>query len=171
MVALRRWHTTEAVGKIGGAPPSDGTSQFEPMRVDMPKWTDHLQTSSPAPAISLPVKVPHSGIVDGMGMLEERPEFSLLVYDQTQSVLLDQSATGLPSRGSALHASGACRPCAWFWKPAKCQNGQECWHCHLCPEGELKSRKKSKLAMMRSGVHSEQGGQTSERKPSPPYPP
>jgi hypothetical protein len=59
---------------------------------------------------------------------------------------------GTPSHGSALHAAGNCRPCAWYWKPAGCQNGESCGHCHLCPEGELKSRKISKVAMMRLGL-------------------
>mmetsp|Transcript_42154 Transcript_42154/g.106100 ORF Transcript_42154/g.106100 Transcript_42154/m.106100 type:complete len:417 (+) Transcript_42154:61-1311(+) len=49
-----------------------------------------------------------------------------------------------PSHGSVFHARGTCRPCAWFWKPQSCLNGQDCEHCHLCPEGELKSRKKLK---------------------------
>mmetsp|Transcript_19001 Transcript_19001/g.53581 ORF Transcript_19001/g.53581 Transcript_19001/m.53581 type:complete len:291 (-) Transcript_19001:204-1076(-) len=58
----------------------------------------------------------------------------------------------LPSRGSALHGTGKCRPCAWFWKAQGCQNAQECGYCHLCPEGELRSRKKSKVAAMRMGA-------------------
>merc|ERR1712232_375000 len=53
-------------------------------------------------------------------------------------------ADGLPSVGSMFHASGTCKPCAWFWKPASCQNGKNCQHCHLCPEGELKDRKRAK---------------------------
>jgi len=51
-----------------------------------------------------------------------------------------------PSLGSALHASGQCRPCGWFWKLQGCQNGPNCAHCHLCPPGEVKTRKKSKMA-------------------------
>lgn len=190
MVALRLWQSAQSVRQNDGMSPSDSkTCRFEPMRVDMPEWTSRLHTSSPAPAILLPAKVSHSGIADSVGMLKHAVNpphrtaclpsraadaalashvASLLVSDQTQSALFDQSATELPSRGSALHVSGACRPCAWFWKPTKCQNGQECWHCHLCPEGELKSRKKSKLVMMRSSVHSEAGGQTHKSKPSPP---
>lgn len=54
--------------------------------------------------------------------------------------------------GAALHAAGRCRPCAWFWKPAGCMNAEECSYCHLCPEGELKSRKKSKVMAMRMGA-------------------
>mmetsp|Transcript_58003 Transcript_58003/g.168254 ORF Transcript_58003/g.168254 Transcript_58003/m.168254 type:complete len:552 (+) Transcript_58003:77-1732(+) len=57
----------------------------------------------------------------------------------------------LPSLGSVLHASGTCRPCAWFWKSVGCQNGSECQHCHLCPDGELKRRKKVR-ALQRTTV-------------------
>merc|ERR1719230_2295146 len=99
--------------------------------------------------MSTPVKVPHSGIANGETVLLLRHEFSLPASETTQ--LPDQSDTELPSLGSVLHQSGDCRPCGWFWKPGKCQNGQACWHCHLCPEGEIKSRKKTKLMMMRSG--------------------
>jgi hypothetical protein len=57
-----------------------------------------------------------------------------------------------PSHGSTLHRTGACQPCAWFWKPGSCQNGLDCSYCHLCPESELKDRKKSKHAQMRLGL-------------------
>jgi len=59
---------------------------------------------------------------------------------------------GTPSHGSTLHGSGNCRPCAWFWKPGGCQNGKDCGHCHLCPEGEIKTRKKNKTTAMRLGL-------------------
>lgn len=50
------------------------------------------------------------------------------------------------------HGPGHCRPCAWFWKEHGCRNGASCGYCHLCPEGELKSRKKNKVAAMRMGA-------------------
>jgi len=56
----------------------------------------------------------------------------------------------LPSLGSTLHGSGMCRPCAWFWKAQGCENGMECRHCHLCPEGEVKGRRKMKVAVLRT---------------------
>lgn len=56
------------------------------------------------------------------------------------------------NRGSLQHHAGACRPCAWFWKPTGCENGVDCDYCHICPEGELKVRKKSKQAMLRMGL-------------------
>mmetsp|Transcript_80917 Transcript_80917/g.187934 ORF Transcript_80917/g.187934 Transcript_80917/m.187934 type:complete len:392 (+) Transcript_80917:97-1272(+) len=55
-----------------------------------------------------------------------------------------QAPAGLPSHGSALHSMGTCRPCAWFWKPRGCQNGRDCCHCHLCPVGAIKARKKAR---------------------------
>jgi len=58
----------------------------------------------------------------------------------------------LPSPGSALHGTGRCNPCAWFWKPSGCQNGANCQYCHLCPEGELKARKKAKVQAIRMGA-------------------
>jgi len=53
------------------------------------------------------------------------------------------------SVGSALHGTGECKPCSWFYKPGGCQNGSECGHCHLCPEGELLRRKKEKKGLIR----------------------
>lgn len=72
---------------------------------------------------------------------------------------------GMPSRGSALHECGKCKPCAWFYKPGKCWSQQECGYCHLCPEGELKARKKAKVAAMRMGalLPANDGGMTAPR--------
>jgi len=65
--------------------------------------------------------------------------------DQAEAGQANSSTTpDAPSRGSLLHASGQCKPCAWFWKAQGCRNDQNCQHCHLCPEGELKDRKKGK---------------------------
>lgn len=55
-----------------------------------------------------------------------------------------------PSPASALHGTGKCSPCAWYWKPKSCLNAKGCAFCHLCPEGELKNRKKAKLAARRA---------------------
>lgn len=69
----------------------------------------------------------------------------------TRPILLGRM--GSPSVGSSLHGTGKCQPCAWFWKKGRgCQDGINCDHCHLCPEGELKARKKSKIIALRSGA-------------------
>merc|ERR1712228_433162 len=69
--------------------------------------------------------------------------------DESQSSACDPLA-GLPSKGSELHGTGACKPCSWFWKPGGCQNKAECLHCHLCPADEQERRKKAKNLSMRS---------------------
>ena len=60
------------------------------------------------------------------------------------------------SVGAALHGTGECKPCAWFWKPKGCQNGEECRHCHLCPLGEIRQRKKMKDRLAREGGYSQE---------------
>jgi len=55
---------------------------------------------------------------------------------------------------SFLHDAGQCKPCAWFWKSTGCRNGDTCSYCHLCPSGELKTRKKLKVGAMRKGAKS-----------------
>eukprot|EP00931_Biecheleriopsis_adriatica_P103228 TRINITY_DN78093_c0_g1_i1.p1 TRINITY_DN78093_c0_g1~~TRINITY_DN78093_c0_g1_i1.p1 ORF type:complete len:228 (-),score=23.88 TRINITY_DN78093_c0_g1_i1:39-722(-) len=53
------------------------------------------------------------------------------------------------SKGSELHGTGACKPCAWVWKSPGCVNGADCDYCHLCSQDELKLRKKVKLLAIR----------------------
>lgn len=55
-----------------------------------------------------------------------------------------QEQSGADSAGSALHALGECKPCAWFWKPQGCKWGAECFYCHTCQASELRKRKKAK---------------------------
>jgi len=73
------------------------------------------------------------------------PAFKSEQYEDASPVNLPAAPT-LPSVGAALHSSGQCKPCAWFWKPESCQWGAECQHCHLCPIGELRRRKKERQA-------------------------
>jgi len=53
------------------------------------------------------------------------------------------------SVGSTMHELEECRPCAWYWRPQGCDNGQNCRHCHLCPRGALKARRRSKMSSAR----------------------
>jgi len=54
----------------------------------------------------------------------------------------------LPSRGSALHAWKACKPCAFMFQEG-CANKEECEFCHLCEPGERKRRKKERRVQKR----------------------
>jgi hypothetical protein len=90
-----------------------------------------------------------SGYVHPVGQMDKGSDFN-----QAEVVgceLSDQGKQPSSSKGSALHGTGQCRPCAWYWKQGGCQNGAECFHCHMCPEGELKNRKKAKHAAMFHG--------------------
>lgn len=79
-------------------------------------------------------------------------------------VLSTQQWPTWPSRGSALHMSGMCQPCAWFWKPVGCQSASECNFCHVCPDGVLKARKKTKQAMKRMGLLTPKAGDADTHK-------
>merc|ERR1712224_23920 len=54
------------------------------------------------------------------------------------------------SAGSVDHASGQCKPCAFFHqKPNSCANGRSCTFCHLCPPGAMKRVKKERAKWKR----------------------
>jgi len=55
----------------------------------------------------------------------------------------------LPTRGSALHRWGSCKPCAFFHQEG-CKSGPSCEFCHLCDVGARKRRKYERLASMRA---------------------
>jgi hypothetical protein len=69
----------------------------------------------------------------------------LLSEAVSQSVVVSQpvGSPELPSVGSADHASGTCKPCAYFAHSRGCANGLQCQFCHFCPPGELKRRQKA----------------------------
>lgn len=62
----------------------------------------------------------------------------------------DCSPRGEHSVGALLHGTGACKPCAWFWKDQGCHNGLECRHCHMCESGEMKARKRARQLEVRT---------------------
>jgi hypothetical protein len=78
------------------------------------------------------------------------PGLDDISWAQMQHSGLQLASLSVPNPGSMLHGSGMCSPCAWYWKPKSCQNEMECQFCHLCPDGELKARRKAKVASMRN---------------------
>lgn len=56
----------------------------------------------------------------------------------------------LDSLRVALHASGGCEPCAWYWKPQGCFHGRLCKRCHLCPQDEIAKRRRAKKELFRT---------------------
>eukprot|EP00440_Ansanella_granifera_P035157 gb/GFBE01038131.1/.p1 GENE.gb/GFBE01038131.1/~~gb/GFBE01038131.1/.p1 ORF type:complete len:282 (+),score=74.69 gb/GFBE01038131.1/:1-846(+) len=71
------------------------------------------------------------------------------------------------SKGGQLHGTGNCKPCAWFWRPQGCSNGEECGHCHLCSAAELKARKKAKKSASQR-VRAAAGTQVEQVQPNQP---
>lgn len=53
------------------------------------------------------------------------------------------------SKGSALHAEGACKPCGFLWTVRGCVKAQNCHCCHLHDKDWRKARRKEKA---RAGV-------------------
>lgn len=51
----------------------------------------------------------------------------------------------LPSVGSAGHADGTCKRCAFFPK-GRCKNGEDCTHCHFEHPKPLRSRRRKRCA-------------------------
>jgi len=81
-----------------------------------------------------------------MAYFQEEPALAEVKKSCLPSIAaaIPAGAAGVPSVGSHLHATGMCKPCAWYWKPQGCNNGADCLHCHLCPPGEHAARRKAK---------------------------
>jgi len=78
--------------------------------------------------------------------------------------------TGFPSRGSKNHGKihedngrPKCKPCVWFWKPSGCSRGWACNYCHMCPEVEVRERKKLKQLELSAKVRQWRGLQCNSR--------
>eukprot|EP00931_Biecheleriopsis_adriatica_P124761 TRINITY_DN9994_c0_g1_i1.p1 TRINITY_DN9994_c0_g1~~TRINITY_DN9994_c0_g1_i1.p1 ORF type:complete len:353 (-),score=89.19 TRINITY_DN9994_c0_g1_i1:114-1172(-) len=79
-----------------------------------------------------------------------------LATEAQPGLLADSSLEGLPSVGSAGHAAGNCKPCAFFHTKG-CGSGASCSFCHLCGPGEKKRRQKEKKQAFKSAAASEAG--------------
>jgi len=69
----------------------------------------------------------------------------------------------LPSVGSAGHADGSCKPCA-FAHAGRCANGPGCSFCHLCGPDERKRRRREKLQASKAGRESRREAGASDRQ-------
>ncbi|CAJ1374561.1 unnamed protein product [Effrenium voratum] len=96
-----------------------------------------------------PFKLSEGGLLDQLAMEKREQRRGAQRTLSLRRELLD-AARIVPSEGSKLHGSGLCRPCAWFWKPKGCENGKDCRHCHLCPQEEIKNRRKVKQMLLQN---------------------
>jgi len=67
------------------------------------------------------------------------------------------------SKGGQLHGTGNCKPCAWYWRPQGCANGEDCGHCHQCSAAELKARKKAKKSASQRVAPAEPAGDSNQQ--------
>lgn len=93
--------------------------------------------------------------VDGKHNEDTAPVCDTTAEVRRPRVTLELSTALLPSAGAALHGDQQCTACAWFWKPQGCANGLDCQYCHLCPQGEIRRRRKIKNAALRAKAASE----------------
>jgi len=93
-----------------------------------------------------------------MARLSQPSDFPspLAVGTAAGDVAVPSQQQASPSVGSQSHGTlgpdgqPVCQPCAWFYKETGCHNQASCRYCHLCPQGELKNRKKQKIARLRN---------------------
>eukprot|EP00929_Paragymnodinium_shiwhaense_P116407 TRINITY_DN8591_c0_g1_i1.p1 TRINITY_DN8591_c0_g1~~TRINITY_DN8591_c0_g1_i1.p1 ORF type:complete len:220 (-),score=26.49 TRINITY_DN8591_c0_g1_i1:383-1042(-) len=109
--------------------------------------------------VGLPRGIPEEGEAGHLMDAEPCLYADDVVVSEVQTQLLGVLGPHL-SLGSVFHALGECRPCAWMWKESGCSNGQSCRHCHLCPEGEARRRKKAKRVYqkVKAAEHRRLGG-------------
>lgn len=61
----------------------------------------------------------------------------------------------LPTRGSAGHRDGVCKPCA-FIHTKGCESGVDCSFCHICCPGEKVRRRKERLVQRKTASKPQQ---------------
>jgi len=116
--------------------------------------TTPLPTSHPPPPPRVAPVAPLPPLVAPAG-LPLMPSRGLLVPDaepaEPDVVSASLGDLKLPSVGSAGHATGRCKPCAFAYSKG-CENGATCRFCHLCEPGEKKRRQKEKQASRKAAV-------------------
>jgi hypothetical protein len=98
----------------------------------LPVLQPAFQQQQPPPLLP-PAMLPHEHPAPGHIALDQLPFLG---------------SPALPTRGSAMHHFGDCKPCAYAFHKG-CGNGVDCQFCHLCPPGELKRRQKVKRSTQR----------------------
>lgn len=139
------------------APLSDGFDVGEKMEL----VAEVESTGSPRPGNIRPIADTSEGewletLVPDLGLLTESSSMFADSCTDASHRSPPPPPTMLLSVGSWLHGTGFCKPCAWLRKPQGCANGSECLHCHACPAGAIKARRKAGQA--RARLESAAGG-------------
>mmetsp|Transcript_103788 Transcript_103788/g.332587 ORF Transcript_103788/g.332587 Transcript_103788/m.332587 type:complete len:351 (-) Transcript_103788:312-1364(-) len=106
----------------------------------------HLEDGSSSETCSTadtePMVLPSPALSEATTTLDSPPP---LVLALSEAIPEPFDARQVPSMGSAGHAHGKCKPCAFLFKDG-CMNGARCEFCHLCPPDERKRRKQQRSA-------------------------
>lgn len=132
----------------GDESPFVDTSQLPPKASSAP--ANVILSTSARPLSPMVMQQPGSSIILQQGMVSGSPPQVMSPPKQIASPQQLSPIAGLASVGAALHGTGECKPCAWFWKPGGCEHQAACGFCHACPEGEIRRRKKEKVQTMRN---------------------
>lgn len=100
---------------------------------DAPETPETPETPVTTPEVQEAAKPPEEAAEACEGSTEEG------------AVSRDDGDGQLPSVGSASHAQGNCKPCAFLHTNKGCDNGTNCPFCHLCELGEKKKRRKERM--------------------------
>jgi hypothetical protein len=130
---------------LQAAVPAPAKTPAPPLRQ---RWADVPDLEDEEGAEELVVRRRSSGVCATWSLAAEAP----MASEEMETVIIEPVESRQPrrSRGALLHRAGACRPCAWYWKAQGCQLGHKCLHCHMCPKGEIKARKKNRKADSRA---------------------
>jgi len=97
-----------------------------------------LMATNPAPPVPAPPVAP-------------RPADSFVLRLSDALAEPNVGSLAMPTKGSAGHGVGTCKPCAFFFTKG-CESGVNCEFCHLCGPEEKKKRKLDKKQLRRMGV-------------------
>lgn len=128
---MQCWQTLEMPGEYQTWETCDETAAYQSVNA----ITDFCSTWHEAAQVTTPYK----------------PRGKPWEMEGVESLTPAEKTCSYASLGSINHANGGCKPCAWFWKAVGCSKGKDCIYCHSCLEGELKNRRKAKMAAFRSG--------------------
>mmetsp|Transcript_129333 Transcript_129333/g.322411 ORF Transcript_129333/g.322411 Transcript_129333/m.322411 type:complete len:350 (+) Transcript_129333:73-1122(+) len=166
--ALEQEASSVHVGHLGLMPP--------PSLPSHPLSFGQLGTTAPQP--SLPPQQSCLGFVSQqeacpIGASGQEPRASVMDFVPMYTAPTLEEITGactppsrpalgsleLPSAGSAAHAVGNCKPCA-FVHTKGCENGLACQFCHLCGPEVKKARRQEKLQQRREAHRVKQDKQS-----------
>jgi len=138
-----------AVGTLGEAGSRKLPFGINPLTA-MVEPLSAVASQAPSPALVLRLAEALPGAVDTPGSAKETDVATASPGSQVLRIAEalpgpETASAELPTRGSAGHRFGACKPCAFFHTKG-CGNGFDCPFCHLCKPDEIRRRKKAKRA-------------------------